>query len=94
MTNPEPRYRSDDEIRLDFSAHALLDTTNEVQTFEEFGMLTPGRETRQMDDLIESYQTSKEHLRLHDFEQSLYPREIMRKAEREGIMPKCIFLPC
>jgi hypothetical protein len=26
----EPRYRSDQEIQLDFSAHALLDTQHEV----------------------------------------------------------------
>jgi hypothetical protein len=57
-------------------------------------MLTPGRENKQMDDLLASYQASKEHLRLHDFEQSLYPRDLMRKAEREGCLPQVLFLPC
>ena len=61
------------EIQLEFAAKTYLDLTNKVHSFEEFGMFTPGDDKASVNCFSDSYRKCKEHLKVHDFERSLYP---------------------
>jgi len=89
----QEEQKSPEEMQLEFSARSMLDLTNKVDRFEEFGMLTPGDDKTSVNAFSESYRKCKAHLKIHDFEKSLYPPNVVRQAEKEGTMPKCVFLP-
>jgi hypothetical protein len=56
-------------------------------------MLSPSTDINAVEDLVTSYNKARHHIKFHDFEKSLYPKAVMRQADKEGTIPKCIFLP-
>lgn len=66
---------------------------NKVSSFEEFGMLAPSGDINAVEDLVTSYNKARNNIQFHNFEKSLYPSAVMRKADKQGTIPKCIFLP-
>ena len=72
--------KNEKEIELDFMARNLLDLNNTVESFEEFGMLTPSGDIQAAEDLVISYKKAYDHIKKHTFEESLYPAKVMQEA--------------